>query len=539
MIYSVINLVVGQEDNIIQSERQFPSHRVKIFILINSKNKKGDYKESLEKIINFYEYWKISPEVIYLHDSTFMKLVTQIAIKLLEIPANDQIQILLLPEGSLNITLALISSGLQMREIFDRSINFISLVSSTVEKQRFKIGTVIDLLPSFKPSKLDREILLELENDQTLTQLAEKINISVATVSQRIRTLQEFGYVKIQGRERYLTDLGNSIVEMHKAAIKSSKITKIPDLNSIIKFLDSTWKGRGFSYSPEIPQVDPKNTYGGLATYWLITGRFPEDYEKIKIKLYQIKDKLYINLGNRRLRADSTSLHRIIVLCHLLNRIDTLPTDNISVFFGSLFDNETKSYKIRPYYKETDLVACWEILTACHLLNIEPPYKPFQFIQDCMLETGGFCRNPRLEKQAIPYFSSTFNGLSLAHQLKIKLSEKFLKNTIKYLKSFWKDEYFINPHLNQPTLFANHDIILSMKILNLDTTPYKKGLFNFLSKLQDPSGGFYTRFDGSHISPSNCYGAVSLISLLDSSLLNGREINYYLDLIERNFRFFL
>ncbi|MHA1360236.1 MAG: prenyltransferase/squalene oxidase repeat-containing protein [Candidatus Helarchaeota archaeon] len=532
MIYSIINLIIGKEDSIIQSERQFPSHRVKIFVLLNSENQKEDYKESLEKLTKFYDYWKIRPEIIYLQESNFMNLVTQIAVNLLEIPANDQIQILLPSEGSINVTLALISAGLQMRELFDRSINFISLLPNIKEKQRFEIGTAIDLLPSLKPSKLDREILLELETDQTLTQLAEKKDISVATVSQRIRTLQEFGYVTIQGRERYLTDLGLSIVEMHKAAIKSSKEAKMFDLNSIVRFLDSTWKVRGFSYSPEVLQVDPKNTYGGLATYWLLTGRFPEDYEKIKIKLYQIKDKLYINLGNRRLRADSTSLHRIIVLSYLLDRIDTLPIENISIFFESLFDNETKSYRIRPYYKETELVACWEILTACHLLNIEPPYKPLEFIQNCMIETGGFCRNPSLEKHAAPYISTTFNGLSLAHQLDIKLSEKFLKNTINYLKSFWMDEYFINPSLNQPTLFANHDIILSMKILNLNTNSYKNRLFNFLSKLQDPSGGFYTRFDGPHITPSNCYGAVSLISLLDNSLLNGREINYYLDLIK-------
>lgn len=92
------------------------------------------------------------------------------------------------------------------------NINFKWII--ILEDQNFQI---FNLLPKYIPNKIDIKILYNISSNLTLTELGKKIGRKQSTVSTRLKTLSEYGYILINGRNRELTNLGKLIIKFYNS----------------------------------------------------------------------------------------------------------------------------------------------------------------------------------------------------------------------------------------------------------------------------------------------------------------------------------
>lgn len=518
----------GNMQTIIASERKFPSEAIILLINANEKEKIDEnLVQAIKSLQEYYKFHEITPEVRYISsEKDFPSMVGEIAKIILSQAPTDSILINAVG-GSQDLAFALLSAGLLVRQDYDREISFVLFSGDQRGSLNLKTPFGFNPLPLKIPDASDKILLEEVGKGGTLHEYAKELSLSKGTISQRVRTLADYGFIEINGRDRNLTAEGRMIVEINKAATAALSSRTHFDLDSLSNFIKDCKRSGGFTHSPSSNAVNILNTFGALNCL-LLLGEDLDEMSDIEFK-FKVKNKyLNINQAKRRFRANSRTLHRIISICKILNTIDKIPKKGIEEFLLRLYDQDTNGYMYKVGSGEPNIQRTWEVVQISKILGITEIPLPDEFLRSCMVEGGGYKYEPDLSE---PNIASTFNGLSTAKLLEIALPDDFKAQTIQYIKSRWKGRFFVSSSETSFNIWTNHDAILCLKLLGEEYTPYKEHILSLVLKCQDASGGFkdFINAPSRKVSCAHSYGALGLISMLDPSHTEGREINPLFD----------
>ena len=70
------------------------------------------------------------------------------------------------------------------------------------------------LIPSYFPDDIDIKLMLKITKNLTLTAMETDLGIKQPTISFRLKRLEKYGYLIIDGRKRELTDIGKIIIQI-------------------------------------------------------------------------------------------------------------------------------------------------------------------------------------------------------------------------------------------------------------------------------------------------------------------------------------
>lgn len=203
-------------DHIFIAEKNF--HPEKLILILSDENedpkdeKNKEIFKKIEEVANFYEKLNIPIEKRYVNYKNFIEMTLKLAKIINEFTPEDAI-LLNLSGGRRSIPISLIYAGTFISNFKDVNIKCVVIPEDKTYKP-------FNLLPNYLPDEIDIKLMAKLSQKIALTDLEEYLGIKQPTISMRLKRLEKHSYIILNGRDRYLTDLGHMVVDIN-----------IPELN--------------------------------------------------------------------------------------------------------------------------------------------------------------------------------------------------------------------------------------------------------------------------------------------------------------------
>ncbi len=197
-------------DHIFIAERYF--HTEKLILILSEENKEKqtnnneEIRSKINEVIGFYEKLNIPVEKIYVNYKNFMKMTLKLARILNRFSSDDQI-LLNLSGGRRSIPISIIYAGAFISNFKDINIKCVVIPED-------KTDTPFNLLPNYLPDEIDINLMSKLPDNLTLTDLEKGLGIKQPTISMRLKRLEKYGYIVVNGRMRELRNLGRLMVDI-------------------------------------------------------------------------------------------------------------------------------------------------------------------------------------------------------------------------------------------------------------------------------------------------------------------------------------
>ncbi len=197
-------------DHIFIAERYF--HTEKLILILSEENKEKqtnnneEIRSKINEVIGFYEKLNIPVEKIYVNYKNFMEMTLKLARILNRFSSDDQI-LLNLSGGRRSIPISIIYAGTFISNFKDINIKCVVIPED-------KTYTPFNLLPNYLPDEIDINLMSKLPDNLTLIDLEKGLGIKQPTISMRLKRLEKYGYIVVNGRMRELRNLGRLMVDI-------------------------------------------------------------------------------------------------------------------------------------------------------------------------------------------------------------------------------------------------------------------------------------------------------------------------------------
>ncbi|MHA1285036.1 MAG: hypothetical protein ACTSQP_21250 [Promethearchaeota archaeon] len=173
---------------------------------VEDKAKREELKIKMDEIIDFCKKLGIQLLKIRINYKDFIQMTLKLVKLISEFTEKDNI-LLNLSGGRRAIPIALIYASTFVNIIKNLRIQCVVIPED---------GTFspFNLIPSYFPDKIDVKLMSMITKGLTLTAMESDLGIKQPTISFRLKRLEKYGYLKIDGRKRDLTDLGMIITQI-------------------------------------------------------------------------------------------------------------------------------------------------------------------------------------------------------------------------------------------------------------------------------------------------------------------------------------
>lgn len=198
-------------DHIYIAEKNFHSERV--ILILSEENTIVDDKKNdgiltkIQEVENFYKKMNILVEKVLINYKDFMKMTLSLAKLMNGFSLKDEI-LLNLSGGRRAIPISLIYAGTFISNFKDINIKCVVIPED-------KTYEPFNLIPKHIPDDTDIKLMGKIMKGLVLTDMEAYLGIKQPTISMRLKRLEKYGYIKVLGRSRELTELGNLIVEIN------------------------------------------------------------------------------------------------------------------------------------------------------------------------------------------------------------------------------------------------------------------------------------------------------------------------------------
>ena len=192
-------------EHIYIGERNF--HAEKLILILSDENQNKDIESKIKEITEFYKKLNVLIEKKYINYKNFMEMTLLLANLLNKFTPDDEI-LLNLSGGRRSIPISLIYAGTFISNFKDINIKCVVIPED-------KTYTPFKLLPSYLPDEIDIKLLSKLSQEITLTNMQDFLGIKQPTISMRLKRLEKHSYIILNGRDRYLTNLGHMVVDIN------------------------------------------------------------------------------------------------------------------------------------------------------------------------------------------------------------------------------------------------------------------------------------------------------------------------------------
>ncbi len=209
----------GVPSHIYDAEKHFLTE--KLFLILSVENKDDNYEENQEFISNinevshFYEKLNVPVMKVYVNYKNFIEMTFKLTNLLREFQEGDDI-LLNLSGGRRSMPISLIYAGTFISNFKDINIKCVVIPED-------KTYEPFNLLPNYLPDSIDVKLMSKLSEKKPLTELEELLGIKQPTISMRLKRLEKYKYIILNGRERNLTDLGYMVVDINESGLNNIK----------------------------------------------------------------------------------------------------------------------------------------------------------------------------------------------------------------------------------------------------------------------------------------------------------------------------
>lgn len=219
--YIQIALLGDDFKDIIQFDRQYPSKGITVFILKDNstpKQAQHDKKltESLKQLRRYCELVSVRLKILAIdfsiHENYYDIIFEFIKYFLDELPETDNFKLNMGDDGS-PLNLALLNAADFVTTYYSAKIIMHITVSQNGEPLSFNY-TVQGSRDLNLDLTIDKKILESIAEKAIIKEIADELQISIGSVSNRFHQFKEKGLITINGHERALTDYGEFILKV-------------------------------------------------------------------------------------------------------------------------------------------------------------------------------------------------------------------------------------------------------------------------------------------------------------------------------------
>ncbi len=173
---------------------------------VSNEKQKEELKSKMAEVIDFCEKLGIKLQEIKVNYKNFMSMTLKLAKLMRKFEKEDNI-LLNLSGGRRAIPISLIYASMFVNIIKNLRIQCVVIPED---------GTYspFTLIPSYFPDDIDIKLMLKITKNLTLTAMETDLGIKQPTISFRLKRLEKYGYIIIDGRKRELTDIGKIIIQI-------------------------------------------------------------------------------------------------------------------------------------------------------------------------------------------------------------------------------------------------------------------------------------------------------------------------------------
>ena len=173
---------------------------------VSNEKQKEELKSKMAEVIDFCEKLGIELQEIKVNYKNFMSMTLKLAKLMRKFDKEDKI-LLNLSGGRRAISISLIYASMFANIIKNLRIQCVVIPED---------GTYspFTLIPSYFPDDIDIKLMLKITKNLTLTAMETDLGIKQPTISFRLKRLEKYGYLIIDGRKRELTDIGKIIIQI-------------------------------------------------------------------------------------------------------------------------------------------------------------------------------------------------------------------------------------------------------------------------------------------------------------------------------------
>ncbi|MHA1755977.1 MAG: hypothetical protein ACTSVV_04345 [Promethearchaeota archaeon] len=173
---------------------------------VSNEKQKEELKSKMAEVIDFCEKLGIELQEIKVNYKNFMSMTLKLAKLMRKFEKEDKI-LLNLSGGRRAIPISLIYASMFANIIKNLRIQCVVIPED---------GTYspFTLIPSYFPDDIDIKLMLKITKNLTLTAMETDLGIKQPTISFRLKRLEKYGYIIIDGRKRELTDIGKIIIQI-------------------------------------------------------------------------------------------------------------------------------------------------------------------------------------------------------------------------------------------------------------------------------------------------------------------------------------
>ncbi len=203
-------------DHIFIAEKNF--HTEKLNLILSDENKgtkdeeNNEVTSKIKEVTDFYEKLSVPIERLYVNYKNFIGMTLKLANMIGKFTPKDQI-LLNLSGGRRSMPISLLYAGTFISNFRDINIKCVVIPED-------KTYEPFNLLPNYLPDSIDIKLFSKLSEKKPLTDLEDYLGIKQPTISMRLKRLEKHDYIILNGRDRYLTDLGQMVTDIN-----------IPELN--------------------------------------------------------------------------------------------------------------------------------------------------------------------------------------------------------------------------------------------------------------------------------------------------------------------
>lgn len=478
-------------------------------------------EQDKKKMISYFDLTQRKLNILNIRSSSnFDNLLIEISEKL-TFREGDRI-LLFINHGDSHISFAVFIVLSLFCYVYDTSLELIFL--NRVEGDKISYVHIPDLTKLYALTPQDLEIIKYIE-EESIGEIAERLNISPATVSIRLRALQSLGIIKIHRRNRQLQRLGQILNIISKNVIPAREQIII-NSEEIVDFVLKSKRLGGFASSPQTRAADLKSTVFALAILILLGQNLPDlgDLDLSIGVAYHPSGEAIMTFKYSKFFLSSQYIHRLGVLLKYYPQLNEyLSLEELIRYINKLkkaIDYRGKrlfgcSYRVRE--KNVSLISTYECIIAKYLFAAEIDYDYLGFLNACMHDLGGF---KNLPTETFPDLTATYVGLALSRLYKLDLSEMFLENTKRYILSLWHDNGFTRPRQKTSTLWNNFDATLALLLIDNNIFDSGNQLRSIKKKLIElvvkryRRGAFINVIGSTKRTVSYTYPALTILKLL-------------------------
>lgn len=200
--------VYKSPEPVFRLEKEHRSDRV--VLIVGNQPKDSEYKiceATINQIKQVYGPLGVPVEVIQVDPFDFLGMVRRLGLHIQQLPEGCSI-VLNGTGGRRTMAFALLFAAYLVR--LTRKYQ-ITMVNAPEDEEK-----LVELLlpPAYSPDKIDIFLLHGVKDQQSVADMGDVAGISQPSASARLKKLANYGYIRINGRERILTPLGTLMLEI-------------------------------------------------------------------------------------------------------------------------------------------------------------------------------------------------------------------------------------------------------------------------------------------------------------------------------------